>query len=447
LSPAIVTWTNPGGGDWETVGNWSTGALPGPGDDVVIDLPGVTVTHSLGTDVVNRLTSQDALAISGGSLTALRASSVNNTLGLTGGTLASGETLAVGGRFTWAGGTLAGSGHTRANGGLTISGTFSRTLDRATLDNAGTATWVGGNILGSNGGTVNNLAGATFDAQTDAGFLNLIVGAGPTFNNAGTFSKSAGTGTTTFEAAFNNSGTVNADSGTLRLVGGGADSGIMSVRSPGALEFGGGTHNLGPTSRVSGPFGEVRFSGGTTSIAGAYNAGLTTVAAGTVNFLSNATTIRATLSGGTLTGPGDVTVAGLMTWTGGAMTGSGRTVANGGMEISGPAGKTLDGRALDNAGTATWTTASPSGGITTRNGAVFNNLAGATFIAQLEASAGFGDSTSVFNNRGTFILTWPGPTTSTASPTSSPWVRSTSSGTPAPALRPSPRPHSRFRAA
>src|SRR5262249_55405007 len=30
-----VTWINPQGGDWDTKSNWSTGQLPGVGDDVV----------------------------------------------------------------------------------------------------------------------------------------------------------------------------------------------------------------------------------------------------------------------------------------------------------------------------------------------------------------------------------------------------------------------------
>src|SRR5262249_27491453 len=63
----------------------------------------------------------------------------------------------------------------------------------------------------------NNLAGATFEAQTDA----TIDGNGDSasaFNNAGTFLKSAGTGTTTISGpTFNNSGTVEVQVGTLKI--------------------------------------------------------------------------------------------------------------------------------------------------------------------------------------------------------------------------------------
>jgi hypothetical protein len=48
--PAQVFWVNPAGGDWNEPSNWSTGMLPGPADDVSIDVPSaeVTITHSTG---------------------------------------------------------------------------------------------------------------------------------------------------------------------------------------------------------------------------------------------------------------------------------------------------------------------------------------------------------------------------------------------------------------
>jgi len=32
-----ITWINAGGGNWTTPANWSTGTLPGPADDAVIN--------------------------------------------------------------------------------------------------------------------------------------------------------------------------------------------------------------------------------------------------------------------------------------------------------------------------------------------------------------------------------------------------------------------------
>jgi hypothetical protein len=64
---------------------------------------------------------------------------------------------------------------------------------------------------------INNLAGALFVVQGDLFFDHSIWAPAdpPTINNAGTFRKSAGTGTSTFEAIFNNTGTVEVQTGTL----------------------------------------------------------------------------------------------------------------------------------------------------------------------------------------------------------------------------------------
>lgn len=76
------------------------------------------------------------------------------------------------------------------------------------------------------------------------------------------------------------------------------------------------------------------------------------------------------LVSGNLAGAGTLTVNGFLRWTGGSMTGTGVTNANGGLEISGPAGKELFARTLNNPETATWT---GTGNIGMGGGAVFNN--------------------------------------------------------------------------
>src|SRR6516225_8000083 len=70
--PATVSWSNPAGGDWSVASNWSTGTLPGPNDDVVIDSPisGATITRGSGsTDSIHSLTVHgNALTFANGSL-------------------------------------------------------------------------------------------------------------------------------------------------------------------------------------------------------------------------------------------------------------------------------------------------------------------------------------------------------------------------------------------
>ncbi|HEU5203704.1 MAG TPA: Ig-like domain-containing protein, partial [Candidatus Limnocylindrales bacterium] len=69
LTGEAVTWINPAGGFWDDPANWSGGVLPGPDDNVLIDVPGdVTITHRTGLTVINRLISRESLALTGGTL-------------------------------------------------------------------------------------------------------------------------------------------------------------------------------------------------------------------------------------------------------------------------------------------------------------------------------------------------------------------------------------------
>jgi hypothetical protein len=60
------------------------------------------------------------------------------------------------------------------------------------------------------------------------------------------------------------------------------------------------------------------------------------------------------LSNGVFDVQGDITINGLLTWTGGTMSGPGKTIAAGGIEIRGWPDKILNGRTLENRGTAVW---------------------------------------------------------------------------------------------
>jgi hypothetical protein len=105
---ATITWVG-GSGDWDNAANWRddqmVNRLPGPADDAVIDVPGITVTHSTGIDTVGSLTVNDAFTLSGGTLT-ISGTLVQNAIlfTLSGGTLAS-ATLAAGGTLTCATGS------------------------------------------------------------------------------------------------------------------------------------------------------------------------------------------------------------------------------------------------------------------------------------------------------------------------------------------------------
>ena len=417
IQPSTVNWVNPSGGDWDTPSNWSTGQLPGPGDDVVINQTGITITHATSaSDSVNSLTSQATLVLSAGSLS-IAASSTMSAFNQSGGTLTGAGTVTVSGLLTWTGGIESGTGTTVANGGLAITASNAAftVLDGRTLTNAATATVNGsGNQyldLGDNA-VLNNLPGATFDFEAEVSLrTNGEVSGAATFNNQGILEKSADTGsdTTNFDAVLDNSGTVQVLSGTLSLQGDSTDTGSFTVSGGATLGFDSGAATLGSGSIISGA-GTVEIGGGTVNVnAGStYNvSGLTTINSGTVNFNSgnNITTGTLTQSGGTLTGSDTVTVSGLLTWTGGTESGTGTTVANGGLAItaSNAAFTILDGRTLTNAVTAT------VNGIGNQyldigDNAVLNNLPGATFDFQADVTLRTNYEVSgagTFNNQGT----------------------------------------------
>jgi hypothetical protein len=115
-------------------------------------------------------------------------------------------------------------------------------INTRTVENNGTVTWTGnGTVSLLNGAVWSNNAGALFGAEGNGTLL------GGQFNNAGTVRKSGGTGTTNLNITLNNSGTVEALAGTLRIGGGsgtGSSSGTFRAGSGGTISFEGGTHTL-----------------------------------------------------------------------------------------------------------------------------------------------------------------------------------------------------------
>ncbi len=162
VGPNTDVWIASTSGDWNNPSNWSSGAIPLPADDVIIDpldAP-VTVTHSAGTHSINSLNSTQAFVLSGGSLTVTAGASVvnNSFTATTGGSLivqgvgasfaAAGAAAIDGANLTLSdGGAMSlPAGTTLKNGSLTIDNTaagFSSLVDltgsTVTLRNGGTA--------------------------------------------------------------------------------------------------------------------------------------------------------------------------------------------------------------------------------------------------------------------------------------------------------------------
>ncbi|MEA3211935.1 MAG: hypothetical protein QOE70_4992, partial [Chthoniobacter sp.] len=371
------------------------------------------------------------LAISSGSVVSFNSNdlivpSINLVSGTLGGTLAS---LTSSGLITWSGGTMSGSGVTHANGGLLLGGgdviLNTRTFD---LPAGQTATLSGGaNSLGLQNGAHFNNAG-TFLVQNNASFSDNGGGAG-TISNTGTFTRNTAAGVFTIGVPFDNTGTVNVQTGTLSFSAGSSlatTTGDFNVSSGATLRWS-SSFNLGAASDVAGA-GTVNFSSGTINVAGTYNltgagsastftgatvnfnatiaslgAGALAISSGSVViFNSNDLTVPSiNLASGTLGGTiASLSSSGLITWSGGRMSGSGVTHANGGLLLGG-GDVILDTRTFDLPAGQTATLSGAGNSLGLQNGAHFNNAG--TFLVQNNASFfDNGGSAGAFTNTGTF---------------------------------------------
>src|SRR6266478_1116108 len=92
LAPAQVAWAVDANGFWDVSSNWSTGAVPGQNDDVVIDrATPITVTHRTGSDTVHTATGRDHLTVTSSTLTVTGSVDVTGGVTLLGGTLSRGH--------------------------------------------------------------------------------------------------------------------------------------------------------------------------------------------------------------------------------------------------------------------------------------------------------------------------------------------------------------------
>ena len=319
--------------------------------------------------------------------------------------------------MNWTAGTMSGGGRTIIAPGATLNAANPSQVILATrtLENGGTVNWTGaGNIhLGSS--SITNRAGALFHAQNAA---PIFFGGGVCrFDNAGTFRKSASIGTTTVVGgvSFNNSGSVEIQSGTLVFGGGFTNNGTVNL-SPGA------TNRLAAGGVSDGPFiaaatAVVEWIGGTFTLnpgaplngAGVYrlNGGNVTVAADlTVENLDLVSAVS------TLAGSGAVTIASGLNWTAGVMSGGGRTIIAPAaiLNAAPPSLITLSSRTLENGGTVLWTGAGNIG----LSAASITNRAGAMFHAQNATQISFGGGVCRFDNAGTFRKSASAGTTTVA---------------------------------
>jgi len=448
-SPAATrAWVGPGL-FWDTNGNWLGSLPPGALDDAALGAFNTEVRTNFS---ILSFAGTGLLTSSAATLSFSNASSIG-ALALTGGTLVGVGPLAiasVSGAATFSGGSMLGTGRTSVAGLTTISGGGIGLDNGYTLEIKGNANWTAGTInlnavnnnfsgaLQNVQGIVLNAVGSTFTNSFDGSIASPNYGGGDAgttalFDNRGTFTKSGGAGTTSIASIFSNSGTVNVNSGTLSLNGGGTHTGA-TFGGTGTLNFGGGTHTVdaastitvtnlgfsGGTANIAGNLtitGTTTINGGTANIGGIFAGGPLVVSSGAMNLNAAGSASTLAQSGGTIGGSNTLSVAGAATFSGGSMLGTGRTSVAGLTTISG-SGVALDnGYTLETKGGANWTAGTIqlnavnnnfSAALQNVQGIVLNAV-GSTFTNSFDGSIaspnyGGGDAgtTALFDNRGTF---------------------------------------------
>jgi hypothetical protein len=226
-------------------------------------------------------------------------------------------------------------------------------------------------------GEIWNQAGALFDIQCDQ---SLVSSSSPAnFHNAGLVRKRVTAGATTLNVFLDNSGTVQAQTGTIYISTGSNLGGTFQANSGAAINFNGGTYTLSSPPNFQGP-GAVQFTGG--------------------NLTLNAFTGTFTLNGIALVGQNTVAATGTINLNGTSLSaGASLTVANNAV-LNIQVATTFSG-VFTNQGTVNW----QAGYVyvftngTSYTGEIWNQ-AGALFDIQCDQSLVSSSSLANFHNAG-----------------------------------------------
>jgi filamentous hemagglutinin family protein len=339
----------------------------------------------------------------------------NLTMG-SGGQLHGSTTVSVTDALVLAG-AMGGTGTTIVESGATMSGGVALDATR-TLINRGAATQTGNITITNSAGQKTIINEGTWDiaGNFSVDYSNPLSTNSLVFNNSGTITKTAGTGTSSLDG-LNNAGAVIANTGDVVFSKGyysgssQTHSGTFTAAAGARVYFNGGVHNLTSTAEVNGAGKLV--VGGLIQLNVADGATIQTgvmdiLAGGTANLDTDVTLTNLNLSGGHLAGSGNVTVQGAMTWNlDGTMSGSGTTLIESGatLTVSGlySAMGLGDTRTLINRGSATVSsnikTLASAGQKTIINEGSWDITNDADVLYLSTAT----DRSIVFNNSGTLI--------------------------------------------
>ena len=172
------------------------------------------------------------------------------------------QTVDSGGVLNWQGGQIGDASHgttTVGNGTVVISGSGNRPLVNREFVNQGLVQWTGAtDVLAQQGTTVQNgvqfVGAGVFEITNDRTFHNDAA-VSPGFANYALVWKHAAGGVTLFDSSFVNDGTIQVDTGTIRVAGPLVARGTFYTGGPGTIEAAsGGTFTVadpgGTTSAI-----------------------------------------------------------------------------------------------------------------------------------------------------------------------------------------------------
>jgi len=299
---------------------------------------GAGVSQFLGSTLTLLSDVIPGLALNGGTVLlapTFQGGSITN-LTLTGSAL--NGTNAVSGTLNWNAGGMYGALTVSSSGVLNIGGGNALKQLLCPLTNAGSVVWPDNGQVQvvysppSYTGVIYNQASALFDLQGD-NVLTRSTG-NEAFNNAGTLRKSAGSGTSYCNLKLNNAGTVQVQSGTMSLGGGGALSGQFTANAGAALLLNSGNFVQTGNAIISGA-GVSQFLGSALTLVSDDIPGLA-LNGGTVllapTFQGGSIT-NLTLTGSSLNGTN--MVSGTLNWNAGALYGALTVNSSGVLNIGG----------------------------------------------------------------------------------------------------------------
>jgi len=191
-------------------------------------------TLNAGTDA----TGAGALRVAGSTVTIAGAVNAGN-VELPSGQINGAGTLMVNGTMAWSGGSMTGPGTTAVSGAGRIEVTGPVSTNRL-LDNSGTVRLSGAGQVNTNGNVavLANRAGGVLELAGNGGFQGDD-GALETLSNAGLIVKTGGTLSSFASVALTNSGTVEAQAGTLTVTSLAPNAGTLRVASGAVFSTGG----------------------------------------------------------------------------------------------------------------------------------------------------------------------------------------------------------------